>query len=241
LSSISAKQETSRTRKIREVRGAADLPEKTPEPTPEGGTPMRWRKRSLLLVAAVLLLPPLLPWPGSDDEPAVGAASATSGATCLLRSSVVGVGGSPGETEGMRSNGTIGQPTPVGVGTSGGKVLYAGFWDRIPLTSAVEEDESLEGFAQVFETHLFQNTPNPFNPVTTIGYSVREEGPVDLTIFSVEGEHIRTLVHRHRQPGLFSAVWDGKDESGRPVSSGVYFYRMTTDNHSEVRRMLVLK
>jgi hypothetical protein len=185
---------------------------------------------------AALLLVPLLLWPDQDST-----AGATSRTTYLLRSSVVGVAGSPGTSAGKRVLGTAGQPTPVGVGSAAGKVLYAGFWDRIPTTSAVEEEEIVEDFVEIYDTRLFQNIPNPFNPVTTIQYSVAQEGPVDLTIFSVEGERVRTLVHDYHYPGLFSAVWDGRDEQGETVSSGVYFYRMTAGEYSDVRKMLILK
>jgi len=164
-----------------------------------------------------------------------------AGSGYRLTSSVVGVGGCPGEAAGKRSNGTVGQPSPVGVGAAGGKVLYSGFWECLPLLGGVEDGGALEDFIDVPETRLFQNTPNPFNPLTTVEYSVREEGSVGLAIFSVEGEHVRTLVREYHGPGLFSVVWDGTDEQGQPVSSGVYFYRMTAKDYSEVRKMLILK
>jgi flagellar hook assembly protein FlgD len=120
-------------------------------------------------------------------------------------------------------------------------VLHGGFWSSISPSSGVEGGGADGGLVEVRETRLLQNIPNPFNPVTTIQYSVAKEGPVDLTIFSVAGERVRTVVNHYHYPGLFSAVWDGRDEQGETVSSGVYFYRMTAGEYSGVRKMLVLK
>lgn len=197
---------------------------------------MAKRRIVALTAMATLLLVPLLLWPDQDSV-----ADATLRTTYVLRSSVVGAAGSPGTSAGKRIYGTVGQSTPIGTGSAAGKVLYAGFWDRISTSSGVEDDGADGGLVEVRETKLLQNIPNPFNPLTTIQYSVAKQGPVDLTIFSVAGERIRTVVHDYHYPGLFSAVWDGRDEQGETVSSGVYFYRMTAGDYSGVRKMLILK
>jgi flagellar hook assembly protein FlgD len=74
---------------------------------------------------------------------------------------------------------------------------------------------------------LHANIPNPFNPVTTIQYDVPAGGAdVNIAVFDVSGRRVRTLVNEHRNAGRFSAQWNGADDRGGRVASGVYFYRM---------------
>lgn len=88
---------------------------------------------------------------------------------------------------------------------------------------------------------LEQNYPNPFNPTTMIDFVLPEGGIVDVAIFDVAGEWIRTLVHGHRAPGRHRVAWDGRRGDGSAVSSGVYFYRMTAGSQSRTRKMLLVK
>jgi hypothetical protein len=89
---------------------------------------------------------------------------------------------------------------------------------------------------------LGQNTPNPFNPVTKISYFVPAGGGhVTIEVIDVAGRVVRRLVDDHRTEGEHAAVWDGRDEKGRELASGVYFYRMTAPNTEITRKMLLLK
>jgi hypothetical protein len=88
---------------------------------------------------------------------------------------------------------------------------------------------------------LHQNFPNPFNPSTTITYSVRRPTGVHLTIFNVLGQEVRTLVNAMQPAGEYSITWDGRDEAGATVSSGPYLYRMRVDNVVQTRSMMFLK
>lgn len=89
---------------------------------------------------------------------------------------------------------------------------------------------------------LYQNAPNPFNPTTTIRYDVPVGGgQVRLEIFDVNGRLVRALVDRRDAPGEKSITWDGIDERGVPVASGVYFYRLVTGSFSETRKMVMMK
>jgi flagellar hook assembly protein FlgD len=72
-----------------------------------------------------------------------------------------------------------------------------------------------------------QNHPNPFNPTTSIAYSIKERGHVLLSIYDVNGALVRTLTNETRAAGAQSATWDGRDDEGRSVASGVYFYKLT--------------
>lgn len=89
---------------------------------------------------------------------------------------------------------------------------------------------------------LEQNTPNPFNPVTTIRYSVPTGGGhVTLEVTDVAGRLVRTLVDGFRGEGDHGAAWNGRDEEGREVASGIYFYRLTAPSTEITRKMLLLK
>jgi hypothetical protein len=88
---------------------------------------------------------------------------------------------------------------------------------------------------------LSQCVPNPFNPVTTIRYAVAEAGPVGLVVFDVAGRKVRTLVNESQPPDVYLVEWDGTDDAGRPVASGVYFYRMKARDFTQSRKMVLLK
>jgi hypothetical protein len=90
-------------------------------------------------------------------------------------------------------------------------------------------------------TALSGNYPNPFNPETIIRYSVLNQSKVSLDIFNVKGQKIKTLVNETEAAGFYSSIWDGKDENGHLVSSGVYFYRLNADKKSLTKKMILLK
>lgn len=88
---------------------------------------------------------------------------------------------------------------------------------------------------------LFQNNPNPFNPTTTISFNLASEGQVRLAVYNITGQRVKTLLNGPRQAGLHNVVWDGRDESGNSVASGIYFYRMETADYTESKQMVLLK
>jgi hypothetical protein len=83
--------------------------------------------------------------------------------------------------------------------------------------------------------------PNPFNPCTTIRYSLEKGGDAELTVYDVAGRHIRTLVSGFVPEGDHEVSWNGQDDRGMPAASGVYFYRLRTDRFVETRKMVLLK
>ena len=88
---------------------------------------------------------------------------------------------------------------------------------------------------------LSQNYPNPFNPSTSISYSLREPGPVQLTVYNVFGRAVRTLVDRHEEPGTRTVTWNGKDDSGKDVASGIYLYRLQSADGTQSRVMTLVR
>ncbi|MFQ5583843.1 MAG: T9SS type A sorting domain-containing protein [Calditrichia bacterium] len=88
---------------------------------------------------------------------------------------------------------------------------------------------------------LGQNYPNPFNPSTSINYRLPWRAFVVLKIYNILGQDIRTLVNAPNAKGLHTVKWNGTDERGFPVASGVYFYRLAAGDFSQIRRMVLLR
>ncbi|MBL7149555.1 MAG: T9SS type A sorting domain-containing protein [Candidatus Cloacimonetes bacterium] len=89
---------------------------------------------------------------------------------------------------------------------------------------------------------LHRNYPNPFNPTTTISFSIPEESKVDLSVYNIKGQKVKSLVKESFESGNHSVIWDGNDDTGKPVSSGVYFYKLNVNGKSEaVKKCLLLK
>ncbi|HNX01286.1 MAG TPA: FlgD immunoglobulin-like domain containing protein, partial [Candidatus Cloacimonadota bacterium] len=88
---------------------------------------------------------------------------------------------------------------------------------------------------------LAPNYPNPFNPTTTIEYQIPQAMDTDLSIYNIRGQKVRTLQHGYTNAGTFKFVWDGLNENGGKVSSGVYFYRLDTAKDHLVRKMVLMK
>ncbi len=88
---------------------------------------------------------------------------------------------------------------------------------------------------------LSQNYPNPFNPQTTIAFSVRQRGRVQLVVYNVSGARVRTLANEDFAAGMHTAVWDGRNDAGQPVASGVYFYKLVARDFTQTRKMVLLK
>ena len=93
---------------------------------------------------------------------------------------------------------------------------------------------------------LLPNYPNPFNPETWIPYQLAAPTEVTLTIYTVDGQRVRQLVIGHQPAGIYrskhrAAYWDGKNEHGEPVASGIYFYTLTAGEFSATQKMLIRK
>jgi hypothetical protein len=91
------------------------------------------------------------------------------------------------------------------------------------------------------EFKLSQNYPNPFNPTTEIEYSIPKFQNVSLAVYDILGKQVKTLVNEQQYAGTHRVRWNGTDNSGAKVSTGVYFYKLTSGNMTQVRKMLLLK
>ena len=186
-----------------------------------------------MLLALLLVVPAGRADPGTPGE----GKKAKVRSTILLTTSVIGSAGSPGTSDQFKSNGTLGQPTPIGAGSAEGMILYAGFWGNKGIaTTRVEE--SVPG---VPENRLFQSFPNPFNPMATIEFTVGKHDPVTLSVFNIKGQLVRTLVRETMTPGRYQSRWDGRDDQGTRIASGVYLYRLQVGSYTCVKKMVLVK
>lgn len=106
---------------------------------------------------------------------------------------------------------------------------------EVKLTSAAGGQATPRVFA------LNDNYPNPFNPLTKISFSLPETQKVRLTVYSLDGRKVATLLDETRGAGLHEVVWTGRDDAGQSVASGTYFYRIDAGRYSDVRKMTLMK
>jgi hypothetical protein len=104
-------------------------------------------------------------------------------------------------------------------------------------TTAVQTSDEM----QPISFWLWPNYPNPFNASTTFSYQVAEQGAVRLTLYNIAGQSIKPLVDAIQAAGRYQVSWDGHDEQGRPVASGIYFYSLQTAAQQQTRRLVLLR
>ncbi len=170
-------------------------------------------------------------------------------ATSFLSPSVAYIGGTDGiilkSTDGGQSWNVM--PTPNDLNNAsiedfafysedvGVAVATNGYILGIGITGVQERWQIIHHF------ELKQNYPNPFNPSTTIAYSLPKTTAVELIIYNMLGQKVRTLVHTVQAAGQYQVTWNGRDDAGNPVSSGFYFYQLRTLDGLQVKKMLLLK
>jgi hypothetical protein len=125
-------------------------------------------------------------------------------------------------------------PTLGWVAGENGMVLKYG---RLPY--GVEEEKGKPTMPLV--TSLWQNRPNPFAERTEVLYQLANKGKVKLVVYNVLGQAVRRLVNREEEPGTYAMSWDGRDDAGRSVSSGVYFYRLEALGRTQTRKMVKVR
>lgn len=124
----------------------------------------------------------------------------------------------------------------VTLDADGIETYYAVFYST-EGTSNVENSD----IAKPSQFTLEQNYPNPFNPTTTIGYQIEAQSLIKISVYNVLGQEVRTLVNEVKPAGSHQVAWDGRDNLGNALPSGVYFYRLHVDNQVQIRRMVLMK
>ncbi|MCK4384804.1 MAG: T9SS type A sorting domain-containing protein [candidate division Zixibacteria bacterium] len=109
----------------------------------------------------------------------------------------------------------------------------------VPFTDVPDKEKDQENIPACFS--LKQNYPNPFNPQTIIEYELAKDCEVEITVYNILGRKVRTLVKEFQKSGQQRVKWDGKDEEGKEVSSGIYFYQIKTPEFSQSKKMVLLR
>jgi len=146
----------------------------------------------------------------------------------------VGISAAASYTEGLQNDGTynyyvravygIGEGAPSEVETVAFPFVYDGDNTTPLLVNA-----------------LNPNYPNPFNPVTTISYSIAKPSQVSLKVYNIKGQLVKTLDYGSKKAGQYKVIWNGLNDAGRPVSSGLYFFRLQAPGYTKTRKMMMLK
>ena len=113
---------------------------------------------------------------------------------------------------------------------------------EVPVSLTVVQPTGIDGEAAMPRNFvLYDNYPNPFNPSTTIAFDVPQSSAVNISVYNLVGQKIRTLEDRHLTAGHYELVWDGRDERGTTVGSGVFLVEMVAGNFRSVKKMVLLK
>ena len=146
------------------------------------------------------------------------------------------------------NNGQQAVITALEEGSGGSRLLFAGsggtsldctFWDRNWIIGTGADDLGVDGIVNKFE--LNDNYPNPFNPSTSISFSLANYGEVSLIIFDALGREVDELVSGIYTPGSYNVMWNGTDSNGNEMSSGMYFYRLNAGEFTQTKKMLFMK
>jgi hypothetical protein len=116
--------------------------------------------------------------------------------------------------------------------------LFAGSYDTGDIYRSVSPTTSVENEINVFPSMMFlyQNFPNPFNPITRIMYKVNSPEIITIKVYDILGKEIKTLLSEYKQAGVYELEFDASD-----LPSGVYFYRIISENYSETKKMMLLR
>ena len=118
---------------------------------------------------------------------------------------------------------------------------YAAGLEGLPIGQPVHRDDDISDSALAEGTQLEANFPNPFNPATTISFELARDSRVELCIFNARGRLVKMLIQDRLPRGSHSVLWTGLDNYGQSVASGVYFYRLRTNDYSAMKKMMLLK
>jgi hypothetical protein len=139
------------------------------------------------------------------------------------------------------------QISDIGIGEKRFSVRTVYRYGNLVFLSEPSEEVSLSVVSEIdivtesLTTALVGNYPNPFNPTTTISFALRADSFVNIDIYNISGQRIKSLLQEHRISGNHHIVWDGTDDRDRSVGSGIYFYKMTTNDFAQTKKMILMK
>jgi hypothetical protein len=191
---------------------------------------MQLRLGLLLLMSVALMVTQVL---GQAARPA----GTTGNDGYLLQSCLGSSGGTTGANPKCLGAGTIGQATPSGVSWGPGSRLTSGFW-TVPGGAA-----SAAGVptSAPLATAIGESSPNPAAGFALIQYTLAQPASVQIDVFTVSGRKVRTLVNGSHPAGVYTVNWDLRDDRGRAVEPGVYFYQLRAGCFSRVKKVVIVK
>ena len=133
--------------------------------------------------------------------------------------------------------------TNLNYGTYSAEILVesnAGETISIPINLLISANDADEHVLPIC-TDLITNYPNPFNPETTIQYAIAQQEKVVISIYNTKGQLIKTLINETKSPGFYTTVWDGTNSIGQTVSSGIYYYQISTASLHKMKKMIMIK
>ncbi len=102
--------------------------------------------------------------------------------------------------------------------------------------TGIEEELSIPN-----RVDLYQNSPNPVLNESTISYTIPEEMNIELKVYDITGKLVKTLVHAEQEPGYYSVVWNMRDNTGKQLSGGIYFYKLETPDFRAIRKLIIMQ
>ncbi len=109
-------------------------------------------------------------------------------------------------------------------------------WEQMQTSVKFKGDE-----AQPTDFVLAQNYPNPFNPTTTINFTLKKDGRIKLVVYNMLGQKVKTLLDKKMVAGIYNTTWNGQDDRGNQMASGVYYYSLESNNFKTTRKMVLMK
>ncbi|HHE37647.1 MAG TPA: T9SS type A sorting domain-containing protein [Candidatus Cloacimonetes bacterium] len=110
----------------------------------------------------------------------------------------------------------------------------------ITFSPDVSVEEMVEIISQI-PIKFLKNTPNPFNPATTISFELMKKGKISIEIYNAKGQKVRKLLDKKMEAGNHQVIWDGLDDQGKRVASGVFFYKISLNDEQLMKKMIMLK
>ena len=118
-------------------------------------------------------------------------------------------------------------------------LMHSRNWDRYSELLHQNDPNTTPFIASV--PQIQRNYPNPFNPTTTIAFSIPDAGRVRLAVYNIKGQKVKDLINSDLPRGNHKLIWDGKDDANRNVGSGIYFLRLESGGKTSIRKAMLLK
>ncbi len=120
---------------------------------------------------------------------------------------------------------------------NGTEPVYLESSTKVKIAGEIANEDDISDTPEI----VLSNYPNPFNPETTISFNIPKDGKVELAIFNIKGQKIKTLVNESKPRGSHTVTWNGKSSNNKSASSGVYFYKLTSNGKTQMKKMLLMK